>query len=121
MAARLREQITDGKLPLGARIGSEEDLAERFGVSRGVVARALVQLREEGLIQTVHGRGSYVAVTPDITLVELHPGDRVLARMPEETERAALRLPPGVPLLVIRRPGGKEEQYSAAVTQIAGK
>lgn len=42
-------------------IGTERELANRFGVSRETVRIALSALQDEGFIYTIHGSGSYVA------------------------------------------------------------
>ena len=120
VAARLREDITGGRVALGDRVGGEIGLAARFGVSRGVVQRALTQLRAEGLLVTVHGQGSFVASLPALVPVRLGPGDRLTARLPEDEERAALGMSPGVPLIVIIRAAGAREFYDAAVTIVSG-
>ena len=43
-----------------SRLPSEQDLASQFRVSRGVVRQALARLREERLIESFSGSGSYV-------------------------------------------------------------
>lgn len=121
IAARIREEITAGQWPLGERLPGEVELARRYGVSRGTVVRALTVLREERVIITVHGQGSVIACVPVIETVAVGPADVVLARTPEEHERQALGMAPGVPLLVVRRAGGAVELYDAAVTVISGQ
>jgi DNA-binding GntR family transcriptional regulator len=49
------------KRPVGDRIDSEPKLAQRFGVSRFTVARAIEILVEEGLVRRRQGLGSFVA------------------------------------------------------------
>nr|WP_243869523.1 winged helix-turn-helix domain-containing protein [Amycolatopsis granulosa] len=44
----------------GARIPSEHDLVQRYGVSRPTVHRALVELVNERLAITVKNKGRYV-------------------------------------------------------------
>ena len=44
----------------GQRLESERLLAEKFKVSRPTVRNALDQLQAEGLIEKIHGKGSYV-------------------------------------------------------------
>ena len=56
----LAEEISAGKYPNGAQIQSEQQLARRFGVSRPTVRRALLELRERGLIECRAGSGTYV-------------------------------------------------------------
>ncbi|GGT33097.1 GntR family transcriptional regulator [Nonomuraea spiralis] len=44
----------------GQRLPSELDLAEQYGIARMTVRRAMKELRERGLIRSVHGKGTYV-------------------------------------------------------------
>lgn len=120
VAARLREQITSGTWRLGQRLPPELELKETYGVSRGTIVRALNQLRAEGLIMTVHGQGSEVAAVPAVTAVRVGPADIAMARLPDDQERDALGMAPGVPLLIVTRSGGSPEFYDGAVTVIRG-
>lgn len=122
IAARLREDITQGRIGLGDQLGTETALAERYGTARGTVVQALRQLRDEGIIMTRHGQGSFVVVVPGTETVTLGPGDVITSRIPEPSERDALQMPPGVPLLVVRRRGsGEPQMYDASVTRIVGQ
>jgi DNA-binding FadR family transcriptional regulator len=56
----LIEAITSGELETGDLLPREEDLAERFEVSRGVAREALRALEERGLVTVKHGRGATV-------------------------------------------------------------
>lgn len=56
----LRRQIEQGELPPGQAI-SERELSEKLKVSRMTARQALHALREEGLIYTERGRGTFVA------------------------------------------------------------
>lgn len=61
IAAILRERIEAGELPSHARIPSEKDIQQTYGVGRDT-ARAVVKLlREEGWVYTVATRGTFVA------------------------------------------------------------
>lgn len=60
VANSLREQIVTEELGWGERLPSQEDICERFGVSRIVVRRALDILEAEGLIDRVQGGGAFV-------------------------------------------------------------
>jgi DNA-binding GntR family transcriptional regulator len=118
LACWLREEIVDGQIPLGGKLPGEEALKHAFGVDRSVVRRAVQLLRDEGLVVTRQGAGSFVAAVPQLAVAVVRPGDRVSARMPDEAERCKLaQLSPGIPVLVIARSGGGDpEIYSAAVT-----
>jgi len=59
VAAQLREQIASGAL--GPRLPSAMDLAELMRVAPNTVQRAMKVLREEGLVYSVPGRGTFVA------------------------------------------------------------
>lgn len=61
IALDLRQQITTGALAQGTRMPSGRELEQRYGVASMTARRALQVLRDEGLIHTVHGRGSFVA------------------------------------------------------------
>lgn len=56
---QLREAIISGRLAPGTRL-SEQQIGERFGVSRTPVREAINQLEREGLLTTVARAGVYV-------------------------------------------------------------
>ncbi|MEJ2027856.1 MAG: GntR family transcriptional regulator [Limibacillus sp.] len=64
------DEICDGVLPPGAHL-VQEQLAERFGVSRQPVQQALALLKSDGLIQEIGKRGLRVAEL-DLTLMQQH-------------------------------------------------
>lgn len=63
VASTLRTAIVRGIYPVGSRIPTEEDLCERFMVSRHTVREALRRLREDGLITSRQG-GRPIVVPP---------------------------------------------------------
>jgi DNA-binding GntR family transcriptional regulator len=60
LADILAEQIRAGKLRKGQRIPTESELMDEYEVSRSTVRRTVAYLREQGLVETVPQRGSYV-------------------------------------------------------------
>ncbi|MGQ0777013.1 MAG: GntR family transcriptional regulator [Pseudonocardiales bacterium] len=60
LADLLRRKIRIGELPPGSQLPTETDLASTYRSSRGTVRLALGVLRNEGLIQSEQGRGSFV-------------------------------------------------------------
>jgi GntR family transcriptional regulator len=60
IADDVREDILSGRIPAGEQIPSENELADRYGTSRGVARRAIAVLRGEGLIVTGQGRPATV-------------------------------------------------------------
>lgn len=61
VAERIERLIIDGILKVGQPIPSERALCEKLGVSRSALREGLRVLRGLGIIDTQHGRGSYVA------------------------------------------------------------
>ncbi|MGX8907026.1 GntR family transcriptional regulator [Streptomyces netropsis] len=57
-------RIRAGGLRPGQRIPSESQLMARYGVSVGTVRKAMAEIRTSGLVETLHGRGSYVVARP---------------------------------------------------------
>lgn len=60
LAALLRAQIEDGTWLPGARLPSEPGLQQAHGLARDTVRAAIRVLREEGLVVTLPGRGTFV-------------------------------------------------------------
>lgn len=60
LARIITAMIESGELPAGRTIPSEKTLQERYGVGRGTARKAIMVLRERGLIDTVPQRGSFV-------------------------------------------------------------
>ncbi|MET7333605.1 GntR family transcriptional regulator [Nonomuraea sp. NPDC005650] len=56
----LRDRIDRGEFPPGARLPSENELAQTYGVNRLTVRRALSELAQTNAIRTEHGVGSFV-------------------------------------------------------------
>lgn len=63
VAATIRERIRTGKL--GPRLPSYMNLAHELEVSPMTVQRAIGVLRDEGLVVTYPGRGTFVAAPQD--------------------------------------------------------
>ncbi len=59
-----RERILDGRLQAGTRLPTDDELAALYQISRDTVRQALAQLTNEGLIERVQGRGTFVSQPP---------------------------------------------------------
>src|SRR5690242_19167805 len=66
-ADELRREIKQGRFKPGQQMPSVRELQERFKVANMTARSALNVLRDEGLIYTIHGRGSFVADIGDQT------------------------------------------------------
>lgn len=60
LAQALREDIVSGQFSVGAQLPTEENLCQRFSVSRHTVREALRLLREDGLVSSRRGAGTRV-------------------------------------------------------------
>jgi GntR family transcriptional repressor for pyruvate dehydrogenase complex len=74
----ITDEIVSGKLPAGAMLQREVDLAEQFEISRGVARETIRALEERGLVSVRHGRGATVNASehwdifdPDVLLAVL--------------------------------------------------
>jgi GntR family transcriptional regulator len=60
LAEIVRGRIASGEYPKGSRLPSESDFMEEFEIGRNTARRAVAVLRDEGIVETVATRGSYV-------------------------------------------------------------
>jgi len=99
LVRRLSESIQSGELRAGDRLPTESELVRSHGVSRTVVREAMSRLNAQGLVETQHGRGSFVLASPSAVSFSVGPADArsidELAELLEfriafETEAAAL-------------------------------
>ncbi|AEH08752.1 MULTISPECIES: GntR family transcriptional regulator [Protofrankia] len=67
VADQLRQDITHGEYPPGSTLPSEAELADKMGVSRVTINRAVQILRAEGLVRVLRGRGTVVRSVPPIS------------------------------------------------------
>lgn len=74
----LTARITEGVIRPGERLPTENELAATYGVSRTVVREAVSRLKAAGLVETQHGRGSFVLARPSTTGFGPVPGEPTL-------------------------------------------
>jgi GntR family transcriptional regulator, glc operon transcriptional activator len=60
VARRLEDLVLNGTFQPGKRLPSERQLAQRLKQSRPLIREALKELRGRGVIETKHGKGSFV-------------------------------------------------------------
>lgn len=70
VAESLRQSIVSGELKLGQPL-SEASLSETFGVSKTPVREALFILKQEGLIDIIPQKGSFVFQPDEQSIIEL--------------------------------------------------
>lgn len=115
VAQELRDQIADGRLRPGDRIGSLTELQEQFGVSDTVILEARKVLVAEGLLVARTGDGTYVRERPEPQLL--------LHQEPADPEQPVFRLEAGEAGLfpdVVEVEVGASVPASAAVARALG-
>ncbi|MCB1954345.1 MAG: phosphonate metabolism transcriptional regulator PhnF [Rhodocyclaceae bacterium] len=117
IAAALEDEIRQGRFASEARLPTEAGLAERFGVNRHTVRRAVSVLARRGLVRIEQGRGTFVQRPIDYTVARrtrfsenlasagLSSAVRLLSAAVIGADGAAMRalgLPAGTPLVQVR-------------------
>jgi GntR family transcriptional regulator len=115
----LLDQIHSGRLKAGDPVPSEQEIAERLGVSRMTARQALKSLRDIGLTYTERGRGTFVSAnkleknirqvlsfTEEMKTRGLRATSKLLLFEKVEADEeiaAALHVPNGEPLAKLQR------------------
>lgn len=60
LADYIADEIASGQIPLGGRLMGEKEAAMEYGVSNGTMRRTIRVLRSRGLVETYHGKGTWV-------------------------------------------------------------
>lgn len=118
VAQLLRQEIMGGGLRTGDALPGDNALMAAYSISSQTARAAVRVLREEGLIVTRRGSGSFVAAVPPPVIVQVTAADTVSARMPTPAERRALAMPEGAPVLVVQRPGLAPELFDAGRARV---
>lgn len=116
---KVARDIAAGVLAPGELIPSESELMRTWAVSRITARNVVKELSKEGLVYTLHGRGSFVAqprvmnVLPtlnsyshDVTAQGMEAGSRVLAiglSKADKQTAARLLIAPDAPVIRFRR------------------
>jgi GntR family transcriptional regulator, transcriptional repressor for pyruvate dehydrogenase complex len=82
VASLLSREIESGEINPGERLPTEQQLAEKFGVSRNVVREAVARLRADGMIEARQGVGAFV----------LAPEQRLAIRIDGEALKSAANM-----------------------------
>jgi GntR family transcriptional repressor for pyruvate dehydrogenase complex len=60
--AQLQRLIQRGEYPVNSRLPPEQELSQRFGVSRPIIRQALHRLSQEGVVESRKGSGTVVRI-----------------------------------------------------------
>ncbi len=109
IAETLSRDIGDGHYAPGDKLPTEHSLADRFGVNRHTVRRALASLVDQGLVRTRRGTGAFVLAKP----TDFPLGPRVRFH---ENLLAAGRIPSKQRLSVVVRGASRGEAEALNIT-----
>jgi DNA-binding GntR family transcriptional regulator len=91
VATRLQEQIERGELPVGGRLENEVELADRLGVSRPTMRKAIGYLVERGMLVRRRGVGTQIVhpkVRRPVELTSLYDDLSKTGRQPRTEVRS---------------------------------
>jgi DNA-binding FadR family transcriptional regulator len=71
--ARIAASIAHGAYSVGSKLPTENQLADELKVSRPIIREALSRLRDDGLVVSRRGSGTYIRRTPDASDRRLAP------------------------------------------------
>lgn len=60
IAREIEREIRSGRIPPGGKLMGEREMAAHYGVSSDTARRAVRELREKGLVETLRPLGSFV-------------------------------------------------------------
>lgn len=118
VAEQMEDAIGSGALPAGAKLDNEIALADRLGLSRPTMRRAIQELVDKGLLvrrrgigtQVVHGRVrrelELTSLYDDLAATGQHPRTEVLVNEVVDAPAGVaeeLGLPEGTPVLQLKR------------------
>nr|BFF02369.1 PLP-dependent aminotransferase family protein [Streptoalloteichus tenebrarius] len=92
LAGAVRVLVLDGRLTVGTRLPAERELADALGVSRTLVTAALDRLREDGLVASRRGAGTWIAMP----VGSARPGGTGTASAPDMLDLSCAS-PPALP------------------------
>lgn len=71
----ITDEIASGRLVEGMRLPPERELCQQLGISRVTLRKALLQLVDDGVLASSHGRGWYVASAKEATPAKEWPNN----------------------------------------------
>jgi DNA-binding GntR family transcriptional regulator len=133
LSEAVREAIMQGDYPPGSPIG-EAELAQRFGVSRGPVREALIQLEREYIIRSFPNRGCFVSTLSGEEFDEIvrlrsvlepialqHARERASPKDIAKIERRLQELELLAARCAQRRYIGKDYEFHVAIWEMSGQ
>lgn len=103
VADNIIQRIQNGALKVNEKL-SERKLATEYQVSRTVIREAIKLLNEKGLVHTIYGKGSYVDIPDDKTLISKFEDAMDMSQVePEDVVEARELLEIAMSKLILQR------------------
>jgi DNA-binding transcriptional MocR family regulator len=101
LADRIRDAARQGEVGAGSRLPSERALARSLGLSRTTVIAAYRVLREEGLLESIHGSGTRVvavagSVGPAVPVSDMYTSKLLPQRLDGVIDCSGSAIPGGL-------------------------
>ena len=118
------DRIRGGEWPVGSLVPGERVLIEQFGASRIALREAMSVLRAQGVIETIHGRGSVVKRVDASVFGQLYP--LMIAMDGEQTFEHVFELRLALEsetahLAAVRRTDAEASEIDRLVEEFAGR
>lgn len=85
---QLKKEILTGNIGPGQKLPSENELSDKYGLSRHTVRKALAILTQEGYVEAFHGKGTYcsekmrhIKKSKNIAVVTTYISDYIFPRL----------------------------------------
>ena len=106
----LLDQVQSGQWRAGDRLPTERELSEQHGVTRTTVRKALLALKQQGLIEQTVGSGTYVTERAGERLGHRAAQDSSRTTSPAELMEARLAMEPAIIDMAIRNANAADLQ-----------
>lgn len=123
---RLKQDMLAGKIRPGDKIASENELAGQYQVSRHTVRKALSILEHEGLLEAIHGRGTYcvertrggIGSSHNIAVVTTYISDYIFPRVIQGIDHVLTREGYSI---ILKNTGNSQKNEAKALEDIMTK
>lgn len=109
-----KRALMAGELKPGEKILSQRDFAERYNVNPNTVQRAYREMEALGLVQTLRGQGTFVAVTEEmLETMRTETAHSILQQFVQEMKTLGFTLEQSLKLVEEAWPKEEEKNYDS--------
>ncbi|NLG86013.1 MAG: GntR family transcriptional regulator [Firmicutes bacterium] len=109
-----KRALMAGELKPGEKILSQRDFAERYNVNPNTVQRAYREMEALGLVQTLRGQGTFVAVTEEmLETMRTETAHNILQQFVQKMKTLGFTLEQSLKLVEEAWPKEEEKNYDS--------